>query len=602
MAISTEQIQASLKDYLRIIFQRKWFFFVPFFVVFTTASVGSFFLPRYYQSSVLIFVEEEEIINPLIPLQEKLVYQPHELTLVEKLKTLAEQILSYPQMIKLIRALNLDEGSTNPLVYEQLINGIRQRTTVRIKAPEVFSVSYEDRDPLKARQVANALVAFFIQENIEKKTESALIGVKFAEEQAKIYKERLEAAEAERYKFQEKYVLELPGKALDMNTQFLINYQTSLTSIELNLKEAKEDLNKINRQLSGREAVIISEDLIALNPDVNRLTVELSKLQAELDKRMADNPDDPEIPVVMSQLEEVKERLRLESKKTIDAETAMNAPLFYQRLEQRQEDSRKKVEELEARRKRLDTLVNEYEGKLETMPEQDKIYSELTRDVRVNQNIYEMLRMKVEEQQLTAVELKEKGARYEVLEEARLASKPSRPKKLLTAVAAFVIGVLGGFGCVFMAEFADHSFRGVEDAKQHLGGIPVLGSISKIISDAEVRRKRIRNVKLTWFFVLFLSVLIIFAGLYSYVQEQKIMEKIIRQQVDEDTSTIPKIMRSNFVQDGVPHLESSKLLTDARIKTDPDEKWMPFLTNKNIYSKLIMEQLRGNSINTISDR
>lgn len=602
MAISTEQIQASLKDYLRIIFQRKWFFFVPFFIVFTTAAIGSFFLPRYYQSSVLIFVEEEEIINPLIPFQERLAYQPQETTLGEKLKTLTEQILSYPQMIKLVRALNLDEGSTNPLVYEQLIGGIRKRTVVRIRAPDVFSVSYEDRDPLKARQLANALVAFFIQENIEKKTESALIGVKFAEEQAKIYKERLLAAEAELYKFQEKYALELPGKSLDMNTQFLINYQTTLTSIELSLKEAKVDLDRMNRQLTGREAVIISEDLIALNPDVNRLTAELSRLQAELDKRMANDPNDPEIPVVMSELEEVKERLRLESKKTIDAETAQNAPLFYQRLEQRQEDARKKVEELETRRKRLDTLVNEYEGKLETLPEQEKAYSELTRDVRVNQNIYEMLRMKVEEEQLTAVELKEKGARYEVLEEARLASKPSKPKKLLTAVVAFIIGVLGGFGCVFMAEFADHSFRGVEDAKQHLDGIPVLGSITKIISGAEIRRKRIRNVKLTWFFVLFLSVLIIFAAFYSYVQEQKIMEKIIRQQMDAGALNMPKIMRNNFAQDGVPHLKSSKLLTDTEIKTGPDEKWMPFLTNKNIYSKLIMEQLRGNSINTISDR
>lgn len=603
MAIPTGQIQASLKDYLRIIFQRKWFFFVPFFVVFTTAVVGGFFLPRYYQSAVLVLVEEEEVINPLIPLQGRSAYQQQELTLVEKFKTLSEQILSYPQIIKLITAFNLDDGSGSPLVYEKLIRRIRKRTAIRMKAPDVFSVSYEDRDPFKAKQLANALVAFFIQGNIERKTESALLGVKFAQEQAKIYKERLKAAEEELYKFREKYALELPGEAVDMNTQFLINYQSMLTAIELDLKEANEELDRINKQLSGREPVIISEDLIALNPDVNRLTGEFSRLQAEIDRRMADDPNDPKIPTLISQLEEVKERLRLESKKTIDAETALNAPLFYQRLEQRQEDARKKVEELEARRKQLSALVGEYEGKLETLPEQDKIYSELTRDVRVNQNIYEMLRMKVEEQQLTAVELKEKGMRYEVLEEARLATKPSRPRKLLTAVVAFVIGVLGGFGCVFLAEFADHSFNGVEDAKQHLD-IPILGSISKIISEAEIRRGRIRNVKLAWFFVLFLSVLIIFAAMYSYVQEQKIMEKIIRQRVDENTSGIHNLMKHNFVQRGAdaPHLKSSKLLTDSDTKTQADEKWMPLLTNKNIYSKFIIEQLRGNSINTISDR
>jgi polysaccharide chain length determinant protein (PEP-CTERM system associated) len=533
MAISTNQIQASLKDYLRIIFQRKWFFLVPFLVVFTTATVGSFFLPRFYESSVLILVEEEEVINPLVPPEQKLALRPKEVTLVEKLKTLTEQILSYPQLIKLVRFLELDKDIRDPLEYEGLIRGIRKRTSVEMKAPDVFEVAYEDRDPLLAQKLVNTLINLFIQENIRKKTESALTGVKFAEEQAKIYKERLKKAEEALFRFKDKYALELPGKGVDMNTQFLINYQTSLTSVELNLKEAKEELDRINRQLSGQEPVIISEDLIALNPEVNRLTAELSNLQAELDKKMSENPDDPEIPVLMAKIEEVREKLRLESKKTINAETALTAPLFYQRLEQKQKDAQQRVDELESRRKRLQRLVDEYEGKIETLPEQERLYAELTRDVRVNQNIYEMLRMKVEEERLTAVELKETGTRYEILEEGRLPLKPSRPKKLLTSIVAFIIGILSGFGCVFLAEFADHSFRGVEDAKQYLD-LPILGSIARIVSAEDVRRQRLRNVRLTWFFIIFLIFLITFAAIHSYIQEQKITEKLIRQQTMQE--------------------------------------------------------------------
>ncbi len=532
MAISTDQIQASLKDYLRIIFHRKWFFLIPFLVVFTTATIGSSFLTRYYESSILILVEEEKIINPLIPYQERLILQPKEDTLVEKLRTLTEQILSYPQLINLVNTLGISKGITDQAAYEKLIMGIRKRTGVVMRASDVFQISYEDKDPVMAQKIVNTLINLFIKENLQKKTDSALIGVKFAEEQAKVYKKQLEKAERTLYEFREKQALQLPGMALDMNTQFLISYQTSHTSIELALKEAREELSRINRQLSGHEPVIISHDLIVLNPDVNRLTVELSNLQAELDTKMVEDPEDPEISLIIAKIEEVREKLRLESKKVIDADTALTAPLFYQRLEQRQKDARQKVDELEARRKRLQGLVDEYEAKIGSLPEQERVYAELTRDVRVNQNIYEMLKMKVEESRLTAVELKDKGTRYEILEEGRLPLKPSKPKRLLTSIVAFVIGILSGFGCVFLAEFADHSFRGVEDVKQYID-LPVLGSISRIVSAQEIRRQKVRNARLTWIFIIFLIILIIFAAIYSNTQEQKIKEKLIRQQTME---------------------------------------------------------------------
>ncbi|MDP2942561.1 MAG: Wzz/FepE/Etk N-terminal domain-containing protein, partial [Candidatus Omnitrophota bacterium] len=113
MAIATENIQASLKDYLQIIFHRRWFFILPFVIVFCTATIGSFFLPKYYQSSILMLVEEEKPVNPLA---RELPYltQGQAPTLAEQLKTLTEKILNYPHLIKLVRDLNLDKGVTDP--------------------------------------------------------------------------------------------------------------------------------------------------------------------------------------------------------------------------------------------------------------------------------------------------------------------------------------------------------------------------------------------------------------------------------------------------------------------------------------------------------
>jgi len=536
---TTEKIQVSLKDYLQIIFHRKWFFMLPFVIVFFTATIGSFFLPKYYRSSVLILVEEERPVNPLARELPYVTTGPAP-TLAEQLKTLTEKILSYPHLITLVKTLRLDKGITDPMAYEKLILGIRKRTDVKMKAPDVFQISYEDKNPKMSRTLINTLIQIFIEENVSKKTDEAMLAVKFAEEQAKIYKGKLEESERALYESRSKYPLQLPGKEQDLNVSMLINYQTSLTTIEMNLKEFENKADLLKRQLAGYEPVIISQEMIDLNPAVTRLNAKLQDLQSRLDTLMTTNPESPDILDIQVEIEDVREKLRLETEKIVDSETAQTAPLFYQRLEQKLKDAKRDADDLSARKKNLEKLVAEYEGKIESLPEQDKELARLMRDTRVNENIYEMLRMKVEENRLTAEEVKEKGTRYTILERARLPLKPSKPQILLTSIVAFILGVLSGFGCVFLAEFADHSFKGVEDAKRFLE-LPVLGSIPTIVNGdilqvMRMRRRRIAIIVVTFFIVFF-----IIAVITSNIRQSKVTEEILKTAITEKgTETIER--------------------------------------------------------------
>ncbi len=534
MTATTENIQASLRDYLQIIFHRRWFFILPFVIVFCTATIGSFFLPKYYQSSILMLVEEEKPVNPLLvrELQQYGVIPGQQATLAEQLKTLTEKILNYPHLIKLVRDLNLDKGVTDPAAYEGLIYGIRKRTEVKLKAPDVFQISYEDKDPKMARAIIGTLIQIFIDENVSKKTEEAMLAVKFAEEQAQLYKKKLEDSERALFEFKSKYPLQQPGKEVDLNVSMLINYQTALTGVEMNLKEAANKIDLLKRQLAGQEAVIISSEMMDLNPAVANLNAKLQDLQSRRDTLMATNPDSPDLTDIEIEIEDVRERLRLETEKMVDSETSQTAPLFYQRLEQKLKDAQKEEENLLARKKELTSLVAEYEGKIESLPEQEKNLAHLTRDNEVNDNIYKMLRMKVEENRLTGEEVKEKGTKYMILEKARLPLKPSKPQILVTSVVAFILGMLSGFGCVFLSEYGDHSFRGAEDAKRFLD-LPILGTIPTIrdgdILQAMRRRHRRIAISMTIFFV----VLFIVAVISSEVRQSKIADEIIKTAISE---------------------------------------------------------------------
>lgn len=532
------KIQVSLKDYLQIIFHRKWFFILPFVTVFFTATIGSFFLPKYYSASVLILVEEERPVNPLARELPYVTTGPAP-TLAEQLKTLTEKILSFPHLITLVKTLQLDRGVTDPMAYEKLIVGIRKRTEVRMKAPDVFQISYEDKNPKLSRTLINMLIQIFIEENLSKKTDEAMIAVNFADEQAKIYKQKLEESERTLYEFKSKYPLQLPGKELDLNVSMLINYQTSLTSVGMNLKEAENKIDLLKKQLAGREPVIISSEMIDLNPAVARLYAKLQDLQSRLETLMTADPESPDVLDIQVEMEDTREKLRLETEKLVDSETAQTAPLFYQRMEQKLKDAQKEADDLKARKKELEKLVAEYEGKIESLPEQEKDLAHLTRDTRVNENIYEMLRLKVEENRLTGEEVKKKGTKYTVLEKARLPLKPSKPQILLTSIVAFILGALSGFGCVFLAEFADHSFRGVEDAKRFLE-LPILGSIPTIADGNSLMamRRRYRGIAIA--LTIFFTALFIIAVITSNIRQSKVTEEIIKTAISEKEAEIGK--------------------------------------------------------------
>ncbi|MFA5094527.1 MAG: GNVR domain-containing protein, partial [Candidatus Omnitrophota bacterium] len=452
-------------------------------------------------------VEEEKPVNPLASKEQAYVSSTGQApTLAEQLKTLTEKILSYNNLFTLVKTLKLDSGIADELSRDKLYIGIRKRSDVRMRAPDVFQVSYEDKDPVTARNISKSLVDIFIEENRTKKTSQAATAIKFAEEQAALYKKKLEQSEKKLFEFRAKYPMQLPGKELDYNVSMLTNYQTSLTAVEMNVKESEGKLDRLKRQISGREPVIISEDMINLNPSVSRLNSQLQNLQSQHDEMMADKKTSKsDLSSVQVQMEDVREKLRLETEKMIDSETSMTAPLFFQRLSQKVKDAEKEVSDLKKRREELEKLVKEYESRIQTLPEQERELALLTRDNEVNENVYKMLMLKIEENKLTTAEVLEKSTKYTILDAAKIPLKPSKPEILIICIVAFVLGIMSGFGCVFMAEFADHSFRGVEDARPFLKH-EILGGIAEIVDKNELMAKKARHRGIAVVMIIFFAI------------------------------------------------------------------------------------------------
>ncbi|MGE5280311.1 MAG: GNVR domain-containing protein [Deltaproteobacteria bacterium] len=149
----------------------------------------------------------------------------------------------------------------------------------------------------------------------------------------------------------------------------------------------------------------------------------------------------------------------------------------------------------------------------------DKMDSTVARDAQVNENIYNMLLQRLETAKITQrLEASKQGTRYTVLDPPRLPLKPIRPNKPLIVFLGAFLGISLGVGLVLLSEFTDRSILSIDDAKEFLE-YPILGGISKILTEEDIAVSRSRSRFRMFVFVSISFMLILITGLYSLLQK-----------------------------------------------------------------------------------
>ncbi len=149
----------------------------------------------------------------------------------------------------------------------------------------------------------------------------------------------------------------------------------------------------------------------------------------------------------------------------------------------------------------------------------DKMDSAMARDAKVNENIYNMLLQRLETAKITQrLEASKQGTRYTVLDPPRLPLKPVKPNKPLVMFIGLFLGFATGVGLILLMEFTDHSLLGIDEAKEFLE-LPILGGISKILTEDDIAANRARGRYRITVFAATSGLLILLTSLYSFLQK-----------------------------------------------------------------------------------
>ncbi len=239
----------------------------------------------------------------------------------------------------------------------------------------------------------------------------------------------------------------------------------------------------LEKQLSEQEKIVVSEEKLQQNPVIAKLDERLIDMETTLATLLVDATEDhPTVKEMRREIKDLKERIKEEKNKTLVTSQTTTVNPTYKNLEEKVGEMDITITALVTRKNEIEKLKERYTEIAQSLPEKEEELTLLTMNKDVYETLHESL-LDVLEKALMSKRLENltKRRQFDIIDKARYPLKPVAPNKNKIALLGLIIGTITGFGLIWFAEYADHSFVGIEDAKAFLS-IPYLGAISKMIS------------------------------------------------------------------------------------------------------------------------
>jgi len=462
-----------IKDYLQIALRRKWYFIVPFVLISIAAIAYAHYAPNVYRASTLILVEPQKVPTTYV--------KPTVTENIEsQLRTITEQIMSRSYLERIINEFDLYPEMRKRLPLESVIERMRKCIDVRVKKGRVFSVSFEDQDPVIAMKVANRLASLFIEGNLKVREERAEGTLVFLEKELERVRKLLKQQEKKVSEFRAKHLGVLPEQ-LEANLRTLDRLQLQLQSNAEALKTAEETRRVLQQQLSQMQTMpMITVDEGSSGEEIAPGDSNLSKLKAYLEQlRLRYTEKHPEVRRIKRLIAQMEKEEKGSEEGPREASTN-EEPSWTSQIEAQLAQLDAEIAQLKNERNRLKSEIKEYERRVEITPKIEQQLKELTRGYEVTQKEYQSLLDKKLQAELAAnMERKQKGERFKVLDQAKIPERPFKPNRPKIILFGVFLGMAAGGGLAGLIEYLDHSFYKIEDLEQFTG-ISVIASIPKI--------------------------------------------------------------------------------------------------------------------------
>ncbi|UZE97962.1 XrtA system polysaccharide chain length determinant [Alkalimarinus alittae] len=470
-----------LREIIRELRDRKWSCLLVFMLVSALGLVVGIFWPHQYSASVTIYIDDQNIITPLMKgsaVQAKSKDKVAEATDIILGRKSLGRLVDY---IESSQQKDLDEAQR-----EKEILRLRGSINIRKKGRQFFEITYTDRKPDVAFLVTQKIGQLFLEIQEENRREESRNAYAFVDKQVKAYQSQLSQSEDRLRQF-----LTENADGTESGVQNKISQLKSQIELaELQQEELISQRESIRKQLRGVNASISNKVVSDKNND------RIKALQDRLEVLQLSYHDSyPDIVALKKQIEGIVEEAKEnKDKPRSDEEIVSYENPLYVELSSQRAKTDTAITAVKTRIDSLNNLLNKTMLRMEKVQQNKAELAELTRDTDVNRNIYnDLLRRRETARVSMHLSSEGQGVSYVVHEPAVYPLKPKGPQFIHFALASILLGALAPIGLAGVYVQLDPRIRDASTIQENLE-IPVLATIGKVITPREHRKERFKTV------------------------------------------------------------------------------------------------------------
>jgi polysaccharide chain length determinant protein (PEP-CTERM system associated) len=456
-------------------------------------------IPDQYEATARIFVDTDSILKPLMS---GLAIQPN---VDQQMAMLSRTLVSRPNLERLVRMADLDLASRSKTELDTVIERLQKSIVISSAGGvNLYSMSYRERDPEKAKRVVQSMVSIFVESGLgatRKDTDSAK---NFINEQIKAVEGKLEEAESRMKEFRLRNIDRQGADGKDAASR-IGEIATQLEAARLQLREAeRRQLAEVRGQVQGKPLPDLlkggnaGSTLAVATPEIDaRLDAQRRNLDGLLQRYTDQHPDVLGARRLIADLEEQKRREVVELQRLAAAAAAAAPPPAAATESLAQQELNRVLAMAEVQVAAMQARVDEYVGRyataraqLKSAPQIEAEAAQLNRDYTVTRKNYDELVARRQSAVMSGeLDVAAGVTEFRLVDPPRVSNKPVSPNRMLlfpaVLLASMVAGALVAFGAVQLRP----TFGDGTELRQ-LTGLPLLGVVTRLVSPSDRQRRR----------------------------------------------------------------------------------------------------------------